>query len=169
MSFPGLRASSARLVPLSLSLVICRSAAAQVVEPNGTAVPGPTTDAVSLQQFFTAQNEAINAVTNASITPATFLPLCDFQATLVLSQSSASAGLSWYNVPTNAMATPAPLYPIGTPPLALGATIGSSDIRSNAGYLGGLIGSRISRDEGESHRPAFLWGARMALLGSTSV
>ncbi|HVZ88478.1 MAG TPA: hypothetical protein VHG72_16015 [Polyangia bacterium] len=41
------------------------AATAQVIEPNGEAVPAPTTDPISLQQFFTMQGESINAVADA--------------------------------------------------------------------------------------------------------
>ena len=72
-------------------------ARAQVVEPNGTSVPGPSSDPneTSLQSFFDKQGEAINAVKEASIEPGTFSPLCDFEAALVLSQSNAQAGIAW--------------------------------------------------------------------------
>ncbi|HVV53046.1 MAG TPA: DUF4114 domain-containing protein, partial [Polyangia bacterium] len=136
---------------LALALV-GRTAAAQVIEPNGTAVPGPTTDQISLQQYFTSANENINAVANASIVPATFMPLCDFQATLVLSQSSAQGGLGWYNVPDattdpNHTATPT-VYPIGTFPMMVGTAVGSSDIRSDPNYAGGLVGFALMKAVG---------------------
>jgi MYXO-CTERM domain-containing protein len=147
MSFSGLRASSVRLASVSLSLLLCRAAAAQVIEPNGTAVPAPTTDPISLQQYFTSQNENINAVKDAAVSPAVFLPLCDFQATLVLQQSQAMAGLAWYNVPTSPTAAPI-VYPVGTPPLTVGATVTSSDIRSDPNYANGLIGFALTRNNG---------------------
>jgi hypothetical protein len=139
------------MVALALALV-CRSAAAQVVEPNGTAVPAPTTDPISLQQYFTSVNENINAIQNASITPSTFMPLCDFQATLVLSQSSAQGGLGWYNVPDattdpNHTETPT-VYPIGTFPMVVGTAVGSSDIRSSTTYGGGLVGFALMKAVG---------------------
>src|SRR5947208_16470402 len=96
---PGTPEVSLPLVVLALATV-CRSATAQVIEPNGTPVPATTTmDAQTLQAYFTSINENINAVATASITPATFMPLCNFQATLTLSESSAPGGLGWYNVP----------------------------------------------------------------------
>src|ERR1700722_10514595 len=159
MSFSGLRASSVRLVllSLSLSLVVGRSATAQVVEPNGIGVPAVVAGSTetTLQQFFTAQGETIDATQDASTSPAVFLPLCDFQATLVLSQSQAQAGLDWYNVPTSPTAAPTPLYPIGAPPLAIGATVGSSDIRSNPAYAGGLIGFALMKNLGNGYVPIY--------------
>ena len=41
-----------------------------------------------------------------------FLPLCDFSATLVLSESQAQAGLAWYNEPATPTGAPTPLHPI---------------------------------------------------------
>jgi MYXO-CTERM domain-containing protein len=143
------------LIALALALE-GQSATAQVVEPNGISVPAtvPGSTETTLQQFFTTKGEAINAVANASITPATFLPLCNFQATLVLSQSQAAAGLAWYNVPASATATPT-LYPIGTPPLVLGQTIASADIRNDASYGGGLIGFALLKSNGTAYVPAY--------------
>lgn len=155
MSFSGLRASSVRLVLLFLSLVICRSAAAQIVEPNGISVPATVSNGeTTLQQFFTSKGEGLNAVTNAAISPAVFLPLCDFQATLVLSQSGAQAGLDWYNVPTSPTAKPT-IYAIGTPPLAVGSTVGSSDIRNDPNYQGGLIGFALMKNLGNGYVPVY--------------
>jgi MYXO-CTERM domain-containing protein len=134
--------------------VVCRSATAAVTEPNGTVVPGPTTDMISLQQYFSspAVNENIDAVADASITPATFMPLCNFQATLVLSQSSANGGLGWYNVPdaaTDPNHTQTPIvYPIGMFPMVVGTAVGSSDIRSDPNYGGGLVGFALMKAVG---------------------
>ena len=157
MKHPARRSGSPKfsfaLVALSLAIA-GRSATAQVVEPNGTVVPGPTTDQVSLQQYFSSPtvNENINAVAKASITPATFMPLCNFQATLVLSQSSADGGLGWYNVPdatTDPAHTQTPtVYPIGTFPMKVGTVVASSDIRSSANYGGGLVGFALMKAVG---------------------
>ncbi len=140
---------STRLAFAALALaLVCPTAGAQVVEPNGTSVPTPTTmDPISLQQYFTSAGENINAVSNASITPATFMPLCDFQAKLVLKQSSADAGLGWYNVPASPTATPT-TYLIGTSAIMLGQTITSADIRNDPNYSGGLIGFALERSQG---------------------
>jgi hypothetical protein len=140
-----------RLSLLAIAL-LAGPAAAQVIEPNGTAVPAPTTDPISLQQYFTSANEQISAVANASITPATFMPLCDFQATLVLSQSSANGGLGWYNVPATATdpnhtQTPT-VYQIGSFPMVVGTAVGSSDIRTDANYAGGLVGFALLKAVG---------------------
>jgi hypothetical protein len=146
---------------VGLTLAIIRgSATAQVVEPNGTAVPATVTmDATTLQQYFTSVNENINALAAASITPATFMPLCNFQATLVLSQSNANGGLGWYNVPdatTDPEHTQTPtVYPIGTFPMTIGTAVASSDIRSNANYAGGLVGFALMKNLGNGAVPVY--------------
>src|SRR6185437_12370638 len=149
------RRSGSRLTRLTLvALALAgRPAVAQVIEPNGTSVPATTTmDAQTLQAYFTSINENINAVAQASITPATFMPLCDFQATLKLSESSAAGGLGWYNVPDattdpNHTRTPT-VYPIGTFPMVVGTVVGSSDIRSDPNYAGGLVGFALMKAVG---------------------
>ncbi len=146
--------SSFALAALALAFV-CRSAVAQVVEPNGMAVPAtvPGSTETTLQTYFTkTAMENINAVADASITPATFMPLCNFQATLVLSQSQANGGLGWYNVPDatadpNHTQTPT-VYPIGIFPMQLGAVVASSDIRSDPNYGGGLVGFALMKAVG---------------------
>jgi hypothetical protein len=116
-------------------------AVAQVSEPNGVSAPVTVANGeISLQSYFASQAEAIDAVANAVVEPGSFLPLCDFQATLVLSQSQAQAGIAWYNVPPDPNAAPATVYPIGQAALAVGQTISSADIRSSADYGQGLIG-----------------------------
>ncbi len=82
--------------------------AAAVVEPNGITVPAPADHdrlrhrdlprrpvcedgrcEIRLQSYFDAQGEAISETADASTDPGVFLPLCDFAATLVLSESQA--------------------------------------------------------------------------------
>jgi MYXO-CTERM domain-containing protein len=154
----GIPTSRLAFAVLALALV-SRAAAAAVTEPNGEAVPAATTDPISLQQYFTSVNENINAVADASITPATFMPLCDFQATLVLSQSSATGGLAWYNVPDaatdpNHTATPT-IYQIGAFPMNIGTAVSSSDIRSSASYGGGLVGFALLKNLGNGPVPVY--------------
>ena len=87
------------------------------------------------------------------------MPLCDFQATLVLSQSSAEGGLGWYNVPDattdpNHTQTPT-VYQIGTIfPMMVGTAVGSSDIRSNPNYAGGLVGFALIRTSATARSPS---------------
>src|SRR5262245_34360477 len=129
---------------LVVALLLCvapGAALAQVREPNGVSAPVAVTNGeTSLQAYFDAQMEGINAVTEAAAEPGVFLPLCDFQATLVLSQSNAQAGLAWYNVPATPTEIPTTIYPIGQAAAVVGQVISSADVRSNPGYLNGLIG-----------------------------
>jgi MYXO-CTERM domain-containing protein len=116
-------------------------ARAAVVEPNGISVPATVDNGeTTLQAYFTAQGENINAVNDAATDPGAFLPLCDFQATLVLSQSGAQAGIAWYNTAAGATGSPANVYQIGGFPLTVGMTITSTDVRSDPNYANGLIG-----------------------------
>lgn len=107
-------------------------AAAQVREPNGISVPVTVANGeITLQSYFDAQTEAIDAVTQAAAEPGVFQPLCDFQATLVLSQLGAQAGIAWYNVPANdPTAPPAQVYEIVPPGTPVGQVITSADVRS---------------------------------------
>src|SRR5580698_821356 len=153
MSFSGLRASSVRLASVSVSLLLCRAAVAQVVEPNGLSVPATVNNGeITLQQYFTSVGENIDAVKDASITPSTFLPMCDFEATLVLSQSQANGGLAWYNVPDTATDPNHTAIPtvnlIGTFPMTVGAVVTSSDIINSAAYSGGPIGFALMKAVG---------------------
>ncbi|MGC4095355.1 MAG: hypothetical protein QM756_47005 [Polyangiaceae bacterium] len=136
------------LAALWALLALTRSAPAQVVEPNGVSVPGPSSQPTetTLQAYFDSQGEAINAIKEASIEPGTFSPLCDFQAALVLSQSNALAGIAWYNVPATPTGAPAAWYMIVPPGTAVGQTISSADIRSNMNYARGLVGFALIKN-----------------------
>ena len=123
------------------------NADAQVIEPNGVIVPGePENDTeVPLWTFFETEGESIDAIANASIEPGTFSPRCDFEATLVLSESSASAGLAWYNVPDDPNQAPVELYELVAPTTEAGTVIMSADILTSPGYAGGLIGFALTK------------------------
>jgi hypothetical protein len=83
---------------------------AQVIEPNGVQVPQPAPfDETSIQQYFDAEMEPIDALADASAEPGAFSPLCDFTATIVLAEAMSADGLSWYNVPASPTAQPTPL------------------------------------------------------------
>src|SRR5690606_13543012 len=117
---------------LSAALAWCAgapSAQAQVTEPNGTVVPGDPDSAseVPLWTFFENEGEAIDAVATASIEPGTFSPRCDFEATLVLSESQAAAGLAWYNVPDDPNVAPTAIYELLAPTTETGTVINSAD------------------------------------------
>jgi MYXO-CTERM domain-containing protein len=127
------------------------SASAQVVEPNGVVVPGPSSDMneTTLQAYFDTEGEAIDAVAQASPEPGTFSPLCDFDATLVLSESNALAGIAWYNVPADPNVSPTTWYTIVPPGTPIGQVINASDIRSDPNYTGGFIGFALVRTRNE--------------------
>lgn len=127
--------------------VLSSSASAQVTEPNGISVPGESEldTETPLSTFFEAEGEAIDAVTSASISPGTFSPRCDFEATLVLSESQASAGLAWYNVPDDPNQTPAQIYELLVPTTETGTVITSADILTSPSYAGGLIGFALTK------------------------
>jgi MYXO-CTERM domain-containing protein len=125
------------------------AARAQVVEPNGLTVPitpaGSTE--TSLQSYFAARTppEPIDPIRAASAEPSTFSPRCGFQAELVLSQSSAPAGLAWYNVPSDPSAVPSPIYQLVAETTQPGAIASSNQIRSDPNYAGGAIGFALTK------------------------
>jgi hypothetical protein len=124
-------------------------AAAQVIEPNGLQVPLPGSNGSepSLQSYFDGRMppELIDAVRDASAEPSVFSPLCGFQAELVLSASSASAGLAWYNVPSDPKAAPATLYQVVAETTQPGAVLSSAAIRDDPNYAGGLVGFALTK------------------------
>ena len=132
--------------------LLCSAASAQVTEPNGLSVPqaAPSFES-SLQSYFDGRMppEAIDAVRDASPEPAVFSPLCGFQAELVLSASSASAGLAWYNVPEDPNAPPSALYQILKETTQAGAILSSADIRDDPNYAGGLVGFALTKNGGQ--------------------
>jgi hypothetical protein len=132
---------------LSLAL-LAAPAAAQVLEPNGVAVPQPGPEhETSLQSFMDAAGETIDVVVEASAEPGVFSPLCDFEAALVLSESQAQAGIAWYNVPTDPNAAPESVYLIVPPTAQIDEVISSADIRSHPEYAGGKVGFVLMKDE----------------------
>jgi hypothetical protein len=133
-----------------------RRAQAQVTEPNGTVVPGPSSAAseTSLQAYFDSQMETINARMEASAEPGVFSPLCNFTAKLVLSQSDAAAGLAWYNVPASPTAKPDKLFQLlPEASMVTGQVINASDIRASADYTGGFIGFALTKKLGNPPTP----------------
>jgi hypothetical protein len=125
-------------------------AAAQVIEPNGVTAPQPApADEISIQAYFDAEMEAIDAVADASAEPGAFSPLCDFTATIVLAEASGADGLAWYNVPATPTGAPATLYPIIPESTRVtGQIFTGSDIRNDPNYTGGLIGFALTQNGG---------------------
>lgn len=138
-----------RVLAMVFWFALAASAQAQVIEPNGLSVPitAAGSSETSLQAFFDARMppEAIDALRQASAEPSTFSPRCGFQAELVLSQSSAPAGLAWYNVPADPMAAPDAIYQIVPETTQIGARVSSNQIRSDPNYAGGLIGFVLTK------------------------
>ncbi|HEU5074281.1 MAG TPA: hypothetical protein VFU02_08910, partial [Polyangiaceae bacterium] len=67
------------------------------------------------------------------------------EATLVLSESQASAGLAWYNAPDDPSEAPAQIYELLAPTTETGTVITSADILSSPSYAGGLIGFALTK------------------------
>ena len=148
--------ASLALVTLGVGLCFSPRARAAVTEPNGTVVPIAGTDQTSLQAYFTAEGETINAVADAAAEPGAFSPTCDFTATLVLKQSQATCGIAWYNTTAGAVG-PVPLanvYIIANP-APLNQTITSAEIRTSPNYAGGLVGFGLYRDGGVAYWSEF--------------
>jgi MYXO-CTERM domain-containing protein len=102
---------SSRSAPRVWSALLCclasafsLVASAAVTQPDGTVMPlaGPE-DEVSLQALFDFKEGAgeLDAVADASTEPATFRPLCDFTAQLLLHETAGDAAVGWYNSPTD--------------------------------------------------------------------
>jgi hypothetical protein len=142
--------SATGVLPLLLVGSVARGA---VTEPNGVAVPvNVASGGVYLGTWFTGEGETFDVVADAAATPGAFSPLCDFSATLVLRDSSAKAGISWYNTTADGMGPLADsdVHAIVPPGTAVGSTVSSADIRTSMDYLGGLVGFALVRDDDNS-------------------
>jgi len=137
---------------------------AEVTEPNGVRVPNsmvPNSTETTLQAYFDSEGEGIDVGLEASDSPALFSPLCNFTATLVLSESQAAAGLAWYNVPADPTQAPDALHQV-LPEAAnpAGVAVSAADIRSSPDYAGGYVGFALTKFSGmpvyysEYHRNA---------------
>ncbi len=142
---------------------ITQVAVAAVTEPNGDVVPvlKPTKEAnyseTSIQEYFNANDESgIDAVAAARTEPGKFSPLCSFDATLVLSQSQAAAGISWYNVDeTNPTKVPseAEVFEVLKPTTTTNGTISAASIRADSRYAGGYVGFALTRYDNGTDKP----------------
>lgn len=140
------------------TLALAPVARAQITEPNGLVVPGPssTPSETSLASFFSAQGEAIDWIADAHATPDVFSPLCGFTATFVLNEAGSHFGLAWYNA-DGLSAAPAPgdlhlLVPAGS---AVGTSFTGTSIRMDPAYTGGHIGFALVG--GETHYSQRQW------------
>jgi len=139
---------SLSLAVLVSSMLASASAHAQVMQPNGMVVPIDSGRVeTQLHELFADRGESIDFVADASATPNTFSPLCEFTASFVLNEARFQYGVGWYNVVPGATTAPtaAEIYeviPAGAP---LGTTISGTSIRDDPRYLGGLVGFALMR------------------------
>lgn len=102
------RCRSPRRAWLALCLAFSSGyAEAAVTQPDGTVMPREGNQSeVSLQELFDFKEGpgVMDAVADADIAPATFRPLCDFTAQLLLHETGDKSSLGWYNVRADAVA-----------------------------------------------------------------
>jgi MYXO-CTERM domain-containing protein len=128
---------------LLLASLVPSTASATVTQPNGQVMPQDSMNGeVQIYTMFAARGEPIHWQNDAASTPATFSPLCDFRATLVLRETGSSLGVGWYNAAPIGTTPPTPgeihlIVPAGSP---VGTVITGADIRSNPAYAGGDVG-----------------------------
>jgi MYXO-CTERM domain-containing protein len=88
-----------------LASLLPLAASAAVTQPDGTVMPKASpAEEVSLQELFDFKEGAgeIDAIADASTQPATFRPLCDFTAQLLLHETGNKTGaVGWYNSPAD--------------------------------------------------------------------
>jgi MYXO-CTERM domain-containing protein len=99
------RRSRVWAMALGLASTLALPATAAVTQPDGTVMPLASPDnEVSLQDLFDF-NEGVgvlDSVADASTQPATFRPLCDFTAQLLLHETGNKSGaVGWYNSPSD--------------------------------------------------------------------
>ena len=106
----------------SVAISVTGIAGAAVTEPDGLQVPNLAADHTSsnnetdLQQIFVNLGEPIDAIADASPDPGVFSPMCDFSIEfLAVCQSQGSAGVAWYNVPSDPTAIPDNIYQLLPP------------------------------------------------------
>ena len=134
-------------VALALGLV-ATTAAANVTEPNGLAVPIDSSPETQLYTLFSSRGETIDWQADAHITPNVFSPLCGFTATYVLNQAGSHFGLAWYN-DTGTAPTAADLHQLVAANSAVGTTFSGTVIKSDPAYTGGVVGFALIG--GETH------------------
>lgn len=88
--------------------LLAGNAFAAVTQPDGTVMPKPNpANEVGLQELFDFKEGAgvLDSVADASTEPATFKPLCDFTAQLLLHETgNRTAYVGWYNSPATDVA-----------------------------------------------------------------
>lgn len=146
-----------RALACLVTLFAASHASAQVIEPNGLHVPGPSSSGseTPLSTFFTSRGEAINWVNDAHTTPDVFSPLCGFTATFVLNQAGSHFGLAWYNADVTSPPTGTELHMLLPANSAVGTTFTGTSIRMDPGYRGATIGFALIG--GETHYTERRW------------
>ena len=130
------------IAPLALTLalfVAATTAAAQVRQPDGTAIPVPG-DGTSLQQFLDRRMEVgLNVQRDAATMPERFRPGCSIRFTVVGRDSGYENRFGWYNVVPGRAPAMTDLYELVGPALPEGASA-SVDFLTDTRYRGGEIG-----------------------------
>jgi len=136
-----------------IAFLLSELAGAAVTEPNGTVVPNlmpsPDYTETSIQAYFAESGETIDAVAEALAEPGKFSPLCNFEASLVLTVSNAEAGIAWYNVDEADATRPMrddELFHILAPSNVANASISAADIRNDLAYAGGYVGFALTKN-----------------------
>jgi hypothetical protein len=106
------------LAPLcALAATSAQPAQAQLMEPDGLAIPRPVNNgdetgaeanpgSLSIAQLFTSRGETLNWQTDAVTAPATFEPRCSFTGTLVMRGGGCQIDFGWYNANMSSMTPP---------------------------------------------------------------
>ena len=104
-TFPSRRRSALGVFGAALACsLLSGGARAAVTQPDGVVMPLPNPpNEVGLQELFDFKEGVgvLDSVADASTEPATFKPLCDFSAQLLLHETgNRTAFVGWYNSPT---------------------------------------------------------------------
>lgn len=105
-----------------------------ITQPDGTPIPAGN----GLQGLFDQRGEAINALSDAQITPETFIPACALSFTVLQRNAGYKNAFGWYNV-TGQAPTLSDLHEF----LLCSDDIGVTkvlDIKKDPAYLGGEVG-----------------------------
>jgi hypothetical protein len=152
---------------LAGSLLCAAQVGAVTNEPDGSQIPRDSKNGeVQLYTLFQQRGDPVDWLAESHTTPATFSPLCNFQATFVLHQAGANRGVGWYNAVPGATAPPAlgqihVVVPAGTP---VGTVISSATIKGDPAYAGGLIGFALV--DGQIHYSEQVWNVVCGLCGA---
>ncbi len=116
------------------------TASAQLHQPDGTAIPQPSSGAPSLQQYLDmAGQTGIDVSRDAAVTPERFMPGCSIRFRVLGRDSGYADAFGWYNVVPGAAPAPSDLHQLVGPsdPVGFTATL---DFRGNPDFRGGQIG-----------------------------